>query len=106
MEGVLERTDTIQQLTAQVEQLGKQLKKVGGDMQTLERENVHLKQKVEVEKFKSDLDSVKQKSKMAGTLFEKRLDDNLSMLTKRRPRCNKRQINRLTFSSIYEAVKK
>ena len=82
MEGVLERTDTIQQLTAQVEQLGKQLKKVGGDMQTLERENVHLKQKVEVEKFKSDLDSVKQKSKMAGTLFEKRLDDNLSMLRK------------------------
>ena len=82
MEGVLERTDTIQQLTAQVEQLGKQLKKMGGDMQTLERENVHLKQKVEVEKFKSDLDSVKQKSKMAGTLFEKRLDDNLSMLRK------------------------
>ena len=82
MEGVLERTDTIQQLTAQVEQLGKQLKKVGGDMQTLERENVHLKQKVEVEKFKSDLDTVKQKSKMAGTLFEKRLDDNLSMLRK------------------------
>ena len=82
MEGVLERTDTIQQLTAQVEQLGKQLKKMGGDMQTLERENVHLKQKVEVEKFKSDLDQVKQKSKMAGTLFEKRLDDNLSMLRK------------------------
>ena len=82
MEGVLERTDTIQQLTQQVEQLGKQLKKMGGDMQTLERENVHLKQKVEVEKFKTDLDQVKQKSKMAGTLFEKRLDDNLSMLRK------------------------
>ena len=82
MEGVLERTDTIQQLTAQVESLGKQIKKMGGDMQTLERENVHLKQKVEVEKFKSDLDQVKNKSKMAGTLFEKRLDDNLSMLRK------------------------
>jgi hypothetical protein len=82
MEGVLKRTDTIEQLTSQVEQLGKQLKKMGGDMQTLERENVHLKQKVEVEKFKSDLDQVKNKSKMAGTLFEKRLDDNLSMLRK------------------------
>ena len=32
-------------------------------MQTLNRENVHLKQKVEVEKFKSDLDQIKQKSK-------------------------------------------
>ena len=82
MEGVLQRTDTIEQLTASVEQLQKQLKKMGGDMQTLERENVHLKQKVEVEKFKSDLDQVKTKSKMAGTLFEKRLDDNLSMLRK------------------------
>ncbi len=82
MEGVLERTDTIGQLEQQIEGLTKQLKKLGGDMQTLERENVHLKQKVEVEKFKSDLDQVKQKSKMAGTLFEKRLDDNLSMLSK------------------------
>ncbi len=82
MEGVLERTDTIGKLEQQVEALEKELKKMGGDMQTLTRENVHLKQKVEVEKFKSDLDQVKQKSKMAGTLFEKRLDDNLSMLEK------------------------
>jgi len=82
MEGVLERTDTIGQLQQQLESATKQLKKLGGDMQTLERENVHLKQKVEVEKFKTELDQVKNKSKMAGTLFEKRLDDNLSMLSK------------------------
>ena len=82
MEGVLERTDTIGRLEQQLASVTKQLKDLGGDMQTLTRENVHLKQKVEVEKFKSDLDQVKQKSKMAGTLFEKRLDDNLSMLSK------------------------
>jgi regulator of replication initiation timing len=82
MEGVLQRTDTINQLTQQVEGLTKQLKKLGGDMQTLERENVHLKQKVEVEKFKTELDTTSQKAKLAGTLFEKRLDDNLSMLRK------------------------
>ena len=82
MEGVLERTDTIGQLQQQVKQLTSQLKKLGGDMQTLTRENVHLKQKVEVEKFKTELDQVKNKSKLAGTLFEKRLDDNLSMLSK------------------------
>ena len=82
MEGVLKRTDTINQLTQQVEGLTKQLKKLGGDMQTMERENVHLKQKVEVEKFKTELDSTSQKAKLAGTLFESRLDDNLSMLRK------------------------
>ena len=82
MEGVLQRTDTIAKLQQQLKSVTEQLKKVSGDMQTLTRENVHLKQKVEVEKFKADLDQVKNKSKMAGTLFEKRLDDNLSMLSK------------------------
>lgn len=82
MEGVLKRTDTIGKLEQQVQSLTKQLKKLGGDMQTMERENVHLKQKVEVEKFKSDLDQTKNKAKLAGTLFEKRLDDNLSLVSK------------------------
>ena len=82
MEGVLQRTDTIGKLQQQLKSVTEQLKKVNGDMQTLTRENVHLKQKVEVEKFKSDLDQVKNKSKMASTLFDKRLDDNLSMLSK------------------------
>ncbi len=82
MEGVLERTDTITQLEQHVEQLEEELKKQTGDNQTLVRENVHLKQKVEVEKFKGELDQTKTKAKMAGTLFEKRLDDNLSMLNK------------------------
>ena len=81
MEGVLERTDIIGKLQQQVKALTENLKKVNGDMQTLTRENVHLKQKVEVEKFKSDLDQTKNKAKMAGTLFEKRLDDNLSSLS-------------------------
>ena len=82
MEGVLQRTDTIAKLQQQLKSTSEQLKKLSGDMQTLTRENVHLKQKVEVEKFKSDLDQTKNKAKMAGTLFEKRLDDNLSTLSK------------------------
>tara|TARA_R100000152_G_C6782309_1_gene219852 strand:+ start:37856 stop:40219 length:2364 start_codon:yes stop_codon:yes gene_type:complete len=82
MEGVLERTDTIAQLEQQLAEATEQIKDLSGDMQTLTRENVHLKQKVEVEKFKSDLDNTSNKAKLAGTLFEKRLDDNLSMLKK------------------------
>ena len=82
MEGVLERTDTIAALEQQLESVTEELKDLKGDMQTMERENVHLKQKVEVEKFKTELDSTSNKAKMAGTLFERRLDDNLSMLNK------------------------
>ena len=82
MEGVLQRTDTIAQLQQQLEAATKQLKKLGGDMQTLTRENVHLKQKVEVEKFKSGLDKVENKASAAGSLFEKRLDDQLGLVEK------------------------
>ena len=82
MEGVLQRTDTIEQLTQQLEQASEQIKDLQGDMQTLTRENVHLKQKVEVEKFKGELDATSNKAKMAGTLFERRLEDNLSMIGK------------------------
>tara|TARA_R100000152_G_scaffold20717_2_gene15539 strand:- start:4943 stop:7321 length:2379 start_codon:yes stop_codon:yes gene_type:complete len=78
MEGVLQRTDIIQKLEQQLEQAQEQLKSLSGDMQTLTRENVHLKQKVEVEKFKSNLDGVENKVKAAGTVFEKRLDDTLT----------------------------
>ena len=82
MEGVLQRTDTIEQLTAQLEQAQEAIKDLEGDMQTMTRENVHLKQKVEVEKFKGELDATSNKAKMAGTLFERRLEDNLSMIGK------------------------
>ena len=82
MEGVLQRTDTIQQLEQQLEQAQEQIKDLQGDMQTMTRENVHLKQKVEVEKFKGELDSTSNKAKLAGSLFEKRLQDNLSMISK------------------------
>lgn len=78
MEGVLQRTDTIAQLEQHLEQQVEENKKLQGDMQTLTRENVHLKQKVEVEKFKTNLDGVENKVKAAGTVWEKRLDDVLT----------------------------
>ena len=80
MEGVMERTDMIAKLQGQLEQAGEQIKKLKGDLQTRDREAVNLRKKVEVEKFKGDLGSVSNKAKMAGTLYEKRLDDNLSTI--------------------------
>ena len=80
MEGVLERIDIIRQLQGQVQQLSEANKKLKGDLQTRDREAVNLRKKVEVEKFKADLDGVKEKTKAANTLYEKRLDDNMSLL--------------------------
>ncbi|MAH49735.1 hypothetical protein CMI37_28180 [Candidatus Pacearchaeota archaeon] len=80
MEGVLQRTDEITKLQEALKQAQGQIKKLQGDMQSRDREAVNLRKRVEVEKFKSDLDGVKNKSKAAGTIFEKRLDDNLSTI--------------------------
>ena len=78
VEGVLTRTDTIEQLQGQLQQAEEQIKKLSGDMQTRDRENVNLKQRVEVEKFKSGLDKLSNRAQAAGTLYEKRLDDATS----------------------------
>lgn len=78
MEGVLQRIDMIQQLQQKVEQQEEQIKGLKGDMQTRDREAVNLKKKVEVEKFKGDLDQISNKAKAAGTLYDKRLDDSLA----------------------------
>jgi len=75
LEGVMSRTDMVMQLQGQVEQLSEKVKDLEGDLQTRERENYHLKQKAELEKFKADLDKVSTQQKGAGKLFEKRLDD-------------------------------
>ena len=80
MEGVLERTDIIAKLQQQLEQSKEENKRLKGDLQTRDREAVNLRKKVEVEKFKGDLDQVSNKAKSAGTLYEKRLDDNLSTI--------------------------
>jgi hypothetical protein len=80
MEGVMERTDIIAKLQQQLEQTQEEIKKLKGDLQTRDREAVNLRKKVEVEKFKGDLDQVSTKAKSAGTLYEKRLDDSLSTI--------------------------
>ena len=74
----MERTDTIAQLQQQLKQSVEENKKLKGDMQTRDREAINLRKKVEVEKFKGDLNQVSNKAKSAGTLYEKRLDDSLA----------------------------
>ena len=80
MEGVLQRTDEITQLRGQVQQSSEEIKKLKGDLQTRDREAVNLRKRIEVEKFKNELDQVSNKAKAAGTVYEKRLDDNLAVI--------------------------
>ena len=78
IEGVLQRTDYIQQLEGQLQGAQEEIKQLKGDIQTRDRESVNLRKRVEVEKFKTDMDKVSNKAKAAGDIFERRLDDNLS----------------------------
>ena len=78
MEGVMQRTDEVGKLQQALEQAEETIKQLKGDMQSRDREAINLRKRIEVEKFKSDLDGVSNKAKAAGTIFEKRLDDNLS----------------------------
>ncbi len=80
MEGVMQRGDVIAQLQQQLQAAGEQIKKLQGDLQTRDREAVNLRKKVEVEKFKADLDGTSNKAKAASTVFEKRLNDEMSLL--------------------------
>ena len=80
MEGVLQRTDQVGQLQAQVQQAADEIKKLKGDLQTRDRESVNLRKRIEVEKFKTELDGVSNKAKAAGTVYEKRLDDNMAVI--------------------------
>ena len=82
MEGVLQRVDLVEQLQGQLQQAQELIKSLQGDMQSRDRENVNLKQKVEVEKFKTKLSDIEGNNKKAGELFERRLDDTLGLVEK------------------------
>jgi exonuclease VII small subunit len=81
-EGVEERMDSIMKLQQALKGAQEEIKKLKGDLQTRDREAINLRKKAEVEKFKSELDRISNKSTAAGTLYEKRLDDVLSTVRK------------------------
>jgi len=75
VEGVEERMSIINQLQQQLQQAHEEIKKLSGDLQTAERESIHDKKKVEVQKFKSKLDREGASAKMATQLYNLRLND-------------------------------
>jgi hypothetical protein len=77
MEGVINRSSKMKQLTSQVNSQQKQIKDLSGDLQTAQRELVHARQRVEVEKFKSDLKESSNRADMATQLYKSRTEDEL-----------------------------
>jgi len=62
-EGVLQRKSQISQMQQYISQLENQVKELSGDLQTARREAVGARQRVETEKFKSQLNEVLESSK-------------------------------------------
>ena len=62
-EGILRRFDEIDRLTGLNSQLEQTIKDLQGDLQTARRESVTDRKRVEVQKFKSQLDNIKSDAK-------------------------------------------
>ena len=80
VEGVLERASIINQLQGQLEQAQQQIKELSGDLQTADRESVHAKKRLEVEKFKTQLDKASNKIDKTSELFDARMNDQMSIM--------------------------
>ena len=63
-EGVLQRKGTMAKMQQYIAQLENQVKKLGGDLQTAERESVSARKRTEVEKFKTRLNDVISSTKV------------------------------------------
>ena len=77
VEDVLNRSSKMSQLMNQVEGQQEQIKDLQGDLQTARRELVHARQRVEVEKYKADLEKSSGRADMASKLYAARTEDEL-----------------------------
>ena len=101
IEGVLERHSQIAQLTSQLQQATEQIQKLQGDIQTLERENYHNKQRVEVQKFQTQLHKAAAEGKAAIQVTSARMKDSQELQDERL--MNERKIAQ---ANIKKGVKK
>ena len=78
-EGVLSRTDQIQQLQQALGQAQEQIKKVSGDLQTAHRESIQARKRTEVEKFKAELSKESSSRKAEDKLAIGKLKDAVKL---------------------------
>jgi hypothetical protein len=79
VEGVLERKGMMAQMQGYIQQLEEELKGLRGDLQTAEREEIHAKKRLEVEKFKTGLNTASARANAATELYRQRMSDEVSM---------------------------
>ena len=77
VEEIIEKQDKLNQAMQYIQQLEGQLKQITGDKQTTDRENLHLKQRVEVEKVKSGLKEIEYGAKASVELGKARINDEV-----------------------------
>ena len=78
-EGVLQRTDEVEQLRQAVQQYEERVKDLEGDLQTARRESVSARQRSEVEKFKTRLSEPSQKAKADTKVALGKLDNAVKL---------------------------
>jgi predicted nuclease with TOPRIM domain len=78
-EGILRRTEERQQLMQQVQAMEEQIKNLEGDLQTAQRESVHDRKRVEVEKFKSRLAEIASDAKTDRRVQLNKLQDEVKL---------------------------
>jgi hypothetical protein len=79
VEGVLARFGQMNRMERHIAQLEEEVKKHKGDLQTADREIVHLRQSLEVEKFKSSIAAPKAAIEASKRLYETRNADELAI---------------------------
>lgn len=77
-EGVLARFSLIKQLQTELGMAQEEIKRLKGDLQTAEREEVHAKKRLAVKDFETDLDKAGNKVDMATLLYQERIKDDLA----------------------------
>jgi hypothetical protein len=80
VEDVMNRSSKMAALMNQVQSQDDRIKDLEGDLQTARRELVHARQRVEVEKFKTDLEQSANRADLASKLYAARSDDELKKI--------------------------
>lgn len=100
-EGVLNRKSQMNQMMAQIQSQEEEIKKLQGDLQTSDREAVHLRKENEVIKWKAGLDKLGSEARAATTVFndtmrnqEKSFKDKMQLEIKKQSLNSKNKQNK------------
>lgn len=95
VEEVLSRIGQMQNMQMQLAQSADQIKKLEGDMQTADREIIHLRRQVEIEKFKKDLGGIESSMKATAEVNRSMMQKDMNLFGERMNYEKKIQVEKL-----------